>query len=417
MLAPTKQKAKVNLCDCVNDVFQPLIGNQSRFLVLYGGAGSGKSVFSAQKVIMRTLTEEPHTMICLRKVANWLRGSVFAMLIGVISQWGLADHFKVNQGAMTITCLDNGNQILCLGLDDPEKIKSITGAGGLGITGFWLEEPTELTPYDFMQLDLRLRGQLPNYKQIILSFNPISHLHWLKGRFFDSESADTTISKTTYLDNRFIDDEYEARLNATRDLDESYYQIYALGNWGILKGIIYKPFKCIAKYPIEFDEILHGLDFGFNHPTALVGIGLKDGDAYLDEEIYETGKTNSDLIKMMGELGISKRDPIYADSAEPDRILEIKRAGYNIHPADKGQGSVIAGIDFCKSMKIYTRSNNVNINNENGSYKYREDKDGNVLEEPAKLNDDAMDAMRYGLFSHIRKPKPLKPFSRSEMGI
>ena len=380
MLAPTKPtKTRIDLCECVNNIFQPFLGNQSRFLVLYGGAGSGKSYFAAQKVIMRCLTETPHTLVCVRKIARTLRESVFVALLGVISQWGLADHFRVHETNMTFTCLDNGNRILCVGLNDPERIKSITGADGLGITGGWVEEPTELTPFDLIQFDLRLRGRSPNYKQIILTFNPISHLHWLKGRFFDNESPNTTISKTTYLNNRFIDDGYEAVLFATRNESETYYQVYALGNWGVLKGVIYKPFESLARYPDEFGETIYGLDFGFNHPTALVGIGLRDGEVYLDEAFYETGKTNADLIKAMGAMGISKRHPIYADSAEPDRIMEIKRAGYNIHPADKGQGSVIAGIDFCKSMKIYTRPGNININNENAAYRYREDKDGTPL--------------------------------------
>lgn len=155
-----------------NDTFLPLYKDQRRFLVLKGGAGSGKSVFVVEKLLYRILTEQypshPHRFLILRKVAKTLRESCFALICGVIRQWGLDRLFRINKTDMSITCV-NGNQFILAGLDDVEKLKSI-----FDITGVWLEEANEAEARDLRQVNLRLRGWTPFYKQIIVSFNPVA---------------------------------------------------------------------------------------------------------------------------------------------------------------------------------------------------------------------------------------------------
>lgn len=213
--------------DIMNDWASPIVDNESRYLVLYGGAGSGKSVAAAQKIIIRMLEESPHKFLVVRKVANTIRNSVFSLIRGTIADWGLSKLFKINKSDMDITCI-NGNQIIFAGLDDVEKLKSIHG-----ITGMWIEEASELIQEDFQQLDLRLRGFTPNYKQIIVSFNPISITHWLKTVFFDQKKSNARVIHTTYRDNKFIDDEYKSTLEALKEQDPYYYSVYALGEWGV----------------------------------------------------------------------------------------------------------------------------------------------------------------------------------------
>jgi phage terminase large subunit len=208
-------------------VYYPYYLNDSRYLVLYGGAGSGKSVFTAQKIIFRMLTETPHKFLVVRKVAKTLRESTFSLLRTTIADWGMEKLFTLNKSEMSITCV-NGNQIIHAGLDDVEKLKSIHN-----VTSIWVEECSELEEGDLQQLDLRLRGKTRNYKQFILSFNPISITHWLKLRFFDREVKNATTLKTTYLDNKFLDDEYIETLLALKDTDYYYYSVYALGEWGV----------------------------------------------------------------------------------------------------------------------------------------------------------------------------------------
>ena len=222
-----------SLPELTNECYYPLYSNKSRYLVLMGGGGSGKSVFTAQKILVRMLCEEKHRILVVRKVAKTLRESVFALLRGIISEWGLSELFTVNKSDMTIKCL-NGNEILFAGLDDVEKLKSI-----YNVTSIWIEEASEIETGDFRQLDIRLRGETKQYKQIIITFNPVSVNHWLKTEFFDTNKANTTTSHTTYRDNKFLDKEAIEVLESFKETDPYYYQVYCLGEWGVLGKTIF----------------------------------------------------------------------------------------------------------------------------------------------------------------------------------
>jgi phage terminase large subunit len=198
-----------------------------------GGGGSGKSVFIAQKIILRMLSEKPHRFLVLRKVAKTLRESVYAELKRIIYQWGLQQLFKIHKGELLIECT-NGNQILFAGLDDVEKLKSISG-----ITAIWIEEASEINAEDFRQLDIRLRGQTKYYKQMMITFNPIDINHWLKKEFFDVKKDNATTLHSTYKDNRFLDDEAKKVLEEFKVTDPYYYSVYALGEWGVLGKTIF----------------------------------------------------------------------------------------------------------------------------------------------------------------------------------
>lgn len=210
----------------VNPVYKPLYHNQSRYLILYGGAGSGKSVFASQKIAIRAVSENRHRFLIIRKVATTLRESVFKRFAGVISDMNLSNEWEINKTEMKFTH-ESGNEIMCMGLDDPEKLKSIEG-----VTGIWVEEATELSEEDLDQLDLRLRGTTQNYKQIIITFNPIDENHWLKSRFFDIDDPWATTVKTTFRDNKFIDEEYKSLLAKKASRSPNLHRIYDLGEWG-----------------------------------------------------------------------------------------------------------------------------------------------------------------------------------------
>lgn len=394
------QKVKINifsrLPELTNEKYLPLYENRDRYLLLYGGAGSGKSHFAAQKLLIRILVAikrgYKEKFLVLRKTQPALRKSVFALLNSYIDRWGISKIMQVNKTDMTFT-FAGGSEILCGGLDDPEKLKSIDG-----ITSIWIEEPTELSKEDFMQVNLRLRGETPSYKQIILSFNPILRISWLHTYFFENSTPESThICHSTYLDNRFIDAEYIDVLKNYENQDYTYYQIYTLGQWGMLQNLIFtnwtvKDIPCQDQY---YDSVLNGLDFGFNHPSALVRVGVRDDELYIFDELYEKGLTNNELISLVKEKRI--RQVITADSAEPARIEEFRKAGIAIKPSIKGPGSVKDGIDWVKRHKVYIHPRCVNTIKEISSYKYKEDKNGNVFDEPVPFNDDAMAALRYAV--------------------
>ena len=216
-----------DLRETSNESYMELYEDQHRYLVLKGGGGSGKSIFAGRKILERAVTEPGHRFLVCRKVAKTLRESCFAQLRGQI-----ADHYPdsgavISRGDLRIA-FPNGSEILFAGLDDVEKLKSI-----YDITGIWIEEASELLEADFNQLDIRLRTDTPYYLQMILTFNPISITHWLKARFFDRRDPRARVHESTYRDNRFLTPEAVKTLEAFRETDEYYYQVYCLGQWGV----------------------------------------------------------------------------------------------------------------------------------------------------------------------------------------
>ncbi|MDD4804290.1 MAG: PBSX family phage terminase large subunit [Candidatus Pacebacteria bacterium] len=374
-----------------NEVYLPYLHSDKRYNIFYGGAGSGKSVFVKQKVVWQSIERPSSKWLIIRKVGRTIRDSVFAEIVECLQDWKIYSLCKINKTDMTIE-LPNGSSFLFKGLDDPEKIKSIQG-----ITDIWVEEASELTIEDFRQLDLRLRGQSKYQKQIILTYNPISATHWLKGEFHDRQRDDTTILKTTYKDNRFLDDAYIRSLEALKEKDYTYYMIYALGEWGVLGNLIYTNYiiEDIPQDPLMYGSTYTGLDFGFIDPSVALRIGYKDQEIYIFDELYQSGLTNTQLIQLLQDF-TPKGELITADNAEPARIKEIRRAGFTVQPMIKDKDSVKFGIDWLKRRKIHIHPSCINTINEIQQYKYLEDKDGNVLDKPVDFMDHAMDAMRYG---------------------
>ena len=223
-----------------NETFLPLLFDTHRFLVLKGGGGSGKSIFAGRKILERVTTEPGHRWLVCRKVAKTLRASCFDQLRGqIMEHYGHAGA-RINKSDMEIT-FANGSKIIFAGLDDVEKLKSI-----YAITGIWIEEASELEEGDFNQLDIRLRGETRYYKQIILTFNPVSITHWLKKRFFDRKDERATVHESTYKDNRFLDAEAIRTLESFRETDEYYYMVYCLGQWGVTGKTVFNG-KAVAE--------------------------------------------------------------------------------------------------------------------------------------------------------------------------
>lgn len=207
--------------------FLPLFADKHRYLVLKGGGGSGKSIFAGRKICERATSEPGHRFLVCRKVAKTLRESCFKQIIGQLTEHYPDAGYKINKSDMLIT-FDNGSEIIFVGLDDVEKLKSI-----YNIDGIWIEEASEVLEKDFNQLDIRLRGYSRYYKQILITFNPISIKHWLKKRFFDRRDKRARTHESTYKDNPFLPEEDRRTLEAFAETDEYYYQVYCLGMWGV----------------------------------------------------------------------------------------------------------------------------------------------------------------------------------------
>ena len=220
-----------------NEIYIPYLEDFNRYLIFYGGAGSGKSFFVVERYVYKILKQPMMNLLTVRATGKSNRDSTFALFKQVINKWKLSKYFKINESDLRIKCLLNGNEIIFSGLDDVEKLKSVTFSKG-ELTDIWIEEASEILESDFNQLDVRLRGK-GTKKQIVISFNPIDINHWLKKKFFDVSRENVTICHTTYKDNNFLDDDYKMLLESYKDTDEYYYNVYCLGQWGVLGKTVF----------------------------------------------------------------------------------------------------------------------------------------------------------------------------------
>lgn len=246
-----------------NKAFIPYLDNDKRYLVFYGGAGSGKSFFIVERYIYKMLKSKKFNLLVVRATGKSNRDSTFALFKQVINKWNLNAHFKINESDLRIKCLLNGNEIIFSGLDDVEKLKSITFSKG-ELTDVWMEEASEVLEADFNQLDVRLRGK-GTKKQIVISFNPIDINHWLKKRFFDRTDDNIEIFHSTYKTNEFLDDDYKRLLESYKETDEYYYNVYCLGQWGVLGKTVFDARKINERLqtipkPIKVGYFLYDYD-------------------------------------------------------------------------------------------------------------------------------------------------------------
>ena len=399
----------MNITIQANPCFKEVNRSKKRYIAMKGSAGSGKSVDTAQNYITRLMNDKGRNLVCIRKSDITNRDSTYAELTGAIYKMfgNRADkYWNIKQSPLQLTCIANGNQIIFRGVNDEkqrEKLKSITFQKGK-LTDVWIEEATELTQADFEIIDDRLRGELPlgQFYQIRMTFNPVNKNHWIKKVFFDIPDENVLTHHSTYLMNRFIDEAYKKRMERRKLVDPEGYQIYGLGEWGEIGGLILHNWeiKEISQNPKDYDDFAIGQDFGFNHANAILPIGFKDDDIYITKEIYEFEKDTSELIQLAKDKDIPKDKDMWCDSAEPDRIKMWSKAGYRAKPVDKGgsKGSVKAQIDWLKQRKIYVHPSCTNTIAELQQWKWKKDeKTGEYLDEPVPFQDDAMAALRYGV--------------------
>ena len=387
--------------DCINKAYRPHLNNLHRYQIYFGGAGSGKSVFLATRCVLDTL--RGRNTLVVRQVARTLRNSCWNEILKAMNRLGLNRLFSVNKSEWTITARNNGAQILFAGLDDVEKIKSITPARG-ALTDVWIEEATECAYTDFKQLDKRLRGLSPHPKRLTLSFNPIARTHWIYKEFFSiwrddrvySESPQVSILKTTYRDNRFLTPEDRSALENERN--PYYYQVYTLGNWGVAGDVIFTNWRCETLPDPVPGECRMGLDFGFAADPCgflLLRYERKERRVWVIGEIKETGLTNLALSRLLAPY--ASLGPIACDSAEPKSIAELRSLGIRAYPARKGPDSVLHGIQWLRQQEIILSPACAYLREELTRYQWQRDRDGVALPRPRDQDNHLIDALRYAL--------------------
>ena len=369
--------------------------NNVRTILLYGGAGSAKSWSIAQYLLFEKFYKMRNLgILVVRHTMPALRSSAYKLLLNQLRKYDLPHKHNKSEGI--IYNEDMNNFIIFRGLDDVEKVKSIEG-----INYVWMEEATEVNRFDYIQLQLRARAENINpgaINQLFVSFNPIDPQSFLKP-MTENPPPNTAVCHSTYRDNPFLPAEERAVIDALVEYDITYDAIYNKGLWASPGNVVYTNWKVTTGWPNHPDSVGYGLDFGYNAPSALIEIAIKDYTVYERQRLYKTKLTNSDLIAELQEIipPRYRNRVIVADCAEPDRIEEIFKAGFNVHPAVKGKNSVKDGIDKVKRLDIRVHCDSKDVLEEKRSYKWKMDKEGNTLDDVVPHKDHLMDAERYYL--------------------
>lgn len=396
-------------------LYQPIFTTKARYIDLWGGRGRGGSFTGTQYYLHLITQPEYFRGYLMREIAGDVRESLWRDFKDRIEEAGLEEQFLINETAMSATCLETGNVVLSKGFKKSSgnrtaKLKSLAGA-----THVLIEEAEEIGEFDLKQLDDTLRTKKVENIQIIRIFNPPAKNHWFWNRYNlvpceKPEGYYKAIPKkdpqllsifSTYLDN--IQNIHPSSIQSWEDYkntDPEYYYtiIKGLISEGV-RGRIYTHFQHVDVMPGAYAKF-YGLDWGFNDPIALVEMEHHNNKVWIEEKVYKQGLTNSELSKLMDDLGISRRSPIYADSAEPKDILDMRKMGWNIVGAQKGPDSVRNGIKFVKDKEVFATERSNNLWKESEDYRWRLDQYKMPTNEPEDKNNHLMDAIRYGL-DHI----------------
>lgn len=401
-----------------NDVYYPWLENYGhRYETYYGGAGSGKSVFIAQKLLVKAINRKRKVLV-IRKYGTTIRDSVFQLVIDTLKKWEIYEYCKINLSTFTII-LPNGSVFLFKGLDDSEKIKSITD-----ITDIWCEEATELSLDEFTQLDLRLRALVEDL-QVFCSFNPVSKANWVYKKWFAPDAvydkAQTFILHTTYKDNRFLPAAYIAALEDKINTNPTYYKIYVLGEFGTFEGLVITNWR---KEEFDFMELAKtlehrcGMDLGWVDKSAIIDTlyDKQNRIIYVFNEFYKSGQQLSELATAIENMGL-KKSKIRIDSAEPRSIQYFRNNGIDATAAQKGPDSVKAGIMFLQDCLIIVHPRCTSFITELENFSYIKSKvTGEYTEDTTHEWSHAIDACRYA-YSDIYTNKQLKSISKSAFGL
>lgn len=395
----------------IRPVYAPVMTSTARYILLYGGRSGGRSHFAIQRYIEKVRNGTKYFRgYFMREVFSDIRESLWRDFTDQIKDMGIAHEFQINDGSMKATHKITGNTIISKGFkkssgNQTAKLKSIAGA-----TDVLIEEGDEVNEKDFDKMDDSLRTVKVDQVQVMILFNPEDENSWINKRWFtnnepNSHDPELLAIHATYKDNlKYTSDSTINKLESYKERDPEYYKIFTLGLWGGgAKGRVYENWQVIDEWP-DIKDSVYGLDFGYtNDPAALVEIQKHNDNVYARQLIYSTGLTNQDLGQRIKELGIKGR--IYADSAEPKSIEELKRMGIDIRPAVKGADSIRAGISFVKQFDVFVLASSKDLWHEQKYYVWQTDRDGRPTNKPKDAHNDLMDAFRYGLFTHYHKPK------------
>ena len=389
--------------------FPYLLDYSHRWEVYMGSAGSAKSYFITQKLIVRACKEPIKILVC-RRYGSTIRNTCFSLFKEILSKWKLLPFVKIRETDFNIR-FSNGSEIIFIGLDEETKLLSLNGIGAI-----FIEEAYEVPKPIVEQLNLRLRGRTEN-QQIIMAFNPISANHWLK-EFCDNPPSSFMFVHSTYKDNPFLNAEYIQQLEELYVRNPAKARVFCDGEWGVdAEGLVITNWS-----KEEFDamelaaaglEHRAGIDLGWVDKTAIID-SLYDAankTIYVFNEFYKSGCQLSDIAFALGEMNL-KKTKVFVDSAEPRSIQFFRNEGFNTVPCSKGKDSVKAGLMFLQDCKIIVHPSCKNFIMELENFSYIKSKQtGEWTEATTHEWSHAIDACRYA-YSDVYCNKRLQSISK-----
>lgn len=366
--------------------------SKKRFILSVGSSRSSKTYSVYQWIFLYCAQHqgEGKWVSCIRKSFPSLKRSLLREFIEFLDSMGMYSEKKHNKSSQIIELF--GNKVEFFSLDNYEKVK------GSKRDIAYLNEITEIDYEPAQQVFLRTT------EKVIMDMNPSDTFHWVWGM---KDREDVDYIHSTYRDNPFLEPDVVKQIESYKDADENYWRIYGLGLPGIATTTIYSHWKTYTDEDLVGKNIINtcmGLDIGYNHKTALVQLTETDDALYFKEVIYSSGLTTGDLMTLIEGLNI--RDHIYCDSARPDIIEDLRRKRLLAKGADK---AVKEGILYVKSKKLYIHEDSNNLLDEIRHYRWKSAGEV-ILDEPVKVNDDGMDAIRYASYTSRKKQSVGVPF-------
>ena len=370
-----------------NVLFKHLVNSDKKIIINQGGTRSGKTYNILLFIIFYYCLRNTKKIITIcRKTFPALRATVLRDFISILRKYDLYKEEYHNKSSSEYSLF--GNLIEFISLDQPVKVR------GRKRNLLFINEANELFYEDWQQLLFRTS------EKIILDYNPSEEYHWIYDKVKTRDDA--SFLKTNYLDNPFLEKTLVDEIERLQYTDEQYWQIYGLGEKGISKAVIFNYVE-YNTIPSDAEFVALGMDFGFtNDPTALVKIYKKELNLYIEELLYRTMMTTNDIHNFLKNNIIDQT--IYADSAEPRIIEELRRMGWSIRPSLKGKDSINAGIDLLKRYKLHIHKDSTNAIQEFRNYKWKEDRSGKLTNTPEDKNNHITDAVRYATYSILSKP-------------
>lgn len=383
------KKTKKTLSIPVTPLAERIRNSKKRIIVEEGGTRSGKTYQTLIVWITEALTGVCYEYDIIRETLPALKASALKDFLEILRNNGLYKEEDHNKSENSYKLY--GSVFNFYSASDSQKLRGRKRHKAL------MNEANEQTLETFRQLSFRTE------LQIILDYNPSEEELWIYDHIIPRD--DCEFIHTTYKDNPFLSDALVEEIERLEKEDPEYWKIYGLGKRGKRRGLIFTNWDLVPDFPPDCQEILYGVDFGFNDPKVCVKIGRIGKDVWIDELFYKSDVIREEFVEELKVLiPIEYRTKeIYGDSADPESIEVIYRAGFNIHPADKGQDSVLSGIEEMKSYRIHITQRSVNVQKDFRNYKWKEDKNGKALDEPIHSFSHSCDAVRYPIHTHWGK--------------